>query len=58
MTHQHQELHTIKVNLKMLTKGTPSQGTEDDQSGNDNSFDRVKMMTFITEEIILPLIII
>ena len=31
-----------------------SQGTEDDQSGNDNSFDRVKMMTFITEEIILP----
>ena len=31
-----------------------SQGTEDDQSGNDNSFDRVKMMTFITEEIIIP----
>ena len=31
-----------------------SQGTEDDQSGNDNSFDRVKMMTFITEEIIMP----
>ena len=31
-----------------------SQGTEDDQSGNDNSFDRVKMMTFITGEIILP----
>ena len=31
-----------------------SEGTEDDQSGNDNSFDRVKMMTFITEEIILP----
>ena len=31
-----------------------SEGTEDDQSGNDNSFDRVKMMTFITEEIIIP----
>ena len=31
-----------------------SEGTEDNQSGNDNSFDRVKMMTFITEEIILP----
>ena len=31
-----------------------SKGTEDDQSGNDNSFDRVKMMTFITEEIIIP----
>ena len=31
-----------------------SKGTDDDQSGNDNSFDRVKMMTFITEEIIIP----
>ena len=31
-----------------------SEVTGDDQSGNDNSFDRVKMMTFITEEIILP----
>ena len=31
-----------------------SEGTEDNQSGNDNSFDRVKMMTFITEEIIMP----
>ena len=31
-----------------------SEVTGGDQSGNDNSFDRVKMMTFITEEIILP----
>ena len=31
-----------------------SEVTGDDQSGNDNSFDRVKMMTFITEEIIIP----
>ena len=31
-----------------------SEVTGGDQSGNDNSFDRVKMMTFITEEIIIP----
>jgi hypothetical protein len=31
-----------------------SEETKDDQSEDDNSFDHVKMMTFITEEIIIP----
>ena len=37
-----------------ITQEDSSEGTEDNQSENDNSFDRVKMMTFITEEIIIP----
>jgi len=37
-----------------INQGGSSKGTDDDQSENDNSFDRIKMMTFITEEIILP----
>lgn len=31
-----------------------SEETKDDKSEDDNSFDHVKMMTFITEEIIIP----
>ena len=37
-----------------INQGETSKGTEDDQSENNNSFDRVKMMTFVTEEIIIP----
>ena len=37
-----------------INQENSSKGTEDDQSGNNNSFNRVKMMTFITEEIIIP----
>lgn len=37
-----------------IDQDEPSEETKDDKSEDDNSFDHVKMMTFITEEIIIP----
>tara|TARA_B100001093_G_scaffold328274_1_gene313237 strand:+ start:571 stop:1767 length:1197 start_codon:yes stop_codon:yes gene_type:complete len=48
------EITSNQSQTEDINQENSTEGTEDNKSGNDNSFDRVKMMTFITEEIIIP----
>jgi uncharacterized protein len=48
------EITSNQSQTEDINQENSTEGTEDNQSRNDNSFDRVKMMTFITEEIIIP----
>ena len=48
------EITSNQSQTEDINQENSTEGTEDNKSGNDNSFDRVKMMTFISEEIIIP----
>ena len=48
------EITSNQSQTEDINQENSTEGTEDNQSRNDNSFDLVKMMTFITEEIIIP----
>jgi predicted lipoprotein len=48
------EITSNQSQTEDINQENSTEGTQDNKSGNDNSFDRVKMMTFITEEIIIP----
>ena len=48
------EITSNQSQTEDINQENSNEGTEDNQSRNENSFDRVKMMTFITEEIIIP----